>query len=290
MSALSKMKVGLIAAGLSCLVIGFAWAQQETEREYEREGAPQARDTDADRDVGQIDRSTTLERQPRTAQFRGTQPGAAGQQEVQQFLASCLLTKNKAEVELAQFAQQQAQNPQVKQFAQRMVEDHQQIVQKVQPLAGKQGTRTDASGQFDAQRQTSDTTRLPGSPGAGQPDRDANQSLTAGRTAGQQNAAIKELAQIDRQITQRYFDAVREDLQQKQGAEFDKCYLASQIGGHMHMLAALEVIQQQGPDQLRQIAQQAQPKVQQHLEHAKQLMKQLEGSSQAERPSERTQR
>jgi hypothetical protein len=60
------------------------------------------------------------------------------------------------------------------------------------------------------------------------------------------------------------------------------------------MLAALEVIEQQGPDQLRQIAQQAQPTVEQHLQHAKQLMKQLEGASpsrsQAERQPSRTQR
>jgi predicted outer membrane protein len=288
MSAL-KWSIGAVATALLWPVL--AVAQQAAEREYEREGISAQTE---ERDINRNDAVQTRQQgQQYTAQFRGTQPGAQ-QEPLQRFLASCLLQKNKAEVELGQLAQQQAQNPQVKEFAQRMVQDHQQLVQQLQPLAGTQGASTAATSQIDAQRRPSDTTRLPGSPGAGQPERDATQSLTAGRKQGQESPALSELAQIEKQITDRYFDAVREDLQQKQGAEFDKCYIGSQIGGHMHMLAALQVLQQQGPNELRQLAQQAQPKVQQHLEHAKQLMKQLEGagptSSQAERQPPRTQR
>jgi predicted outer membrane protein len=289
------MSVGMVAAGLSCLVIGSAWAEQETEREYEREGISAEAEDRATDQAGQVQIDQTRQQgQQYTAQFRGTQRTAGQDEEVQRFLATCLLEKNKAEVELGKFAQQQAQNPQVKEFAQRMAQEHQQLVQKLQPLAGMQGARTSAAGQIDARRQPADTTRLPGSPGAGQLNPEANQNLTAGRAAGQQNPALNEIAQIERQITERHKEAVREELEQKQGAEFDKCYLGAQIGGHMHMLAALEVIEQQGPDQLRQIAQQARPGVEQHLEQAKQLMKQLEGgspaSSQAERQPSRTQR
>jgi predicted outer membrane protein len=275
-------------------MLAMAWAQQrQTERQYEREGgATQQSQT------GQTNQATQQSQQY-TAQFRGTQATTGSEAEVQRFLASCLLAKNQAEVELGQFAQQQAQNPEVKQFAQTMVQDHRQLVQKLQPLAGAPSTQASTSlettGQIDAQRQAADTTRLPGSPGAGQPSRDTsiNQSLTASRTGGQQNAALNQIAQIEKQVTQRFNEAVREELQQKQGAEFDKCYIGSQVGGHMHMLAALEVIEQQGPDQLRQIAQQTRPTVEQHLQHAKQLGKQLEGTtptSQAERQSPRTQR
>lgn len=303
MSALSRLKLGLATAGLACLVTGIAWAEQESEREYAREGSAAQARTNAER--------STPQGQQYTAQFRGTQATAGQNDEVARFLAGCLLAKNQCEVELGQLAQQQAQNPEVKQFAQKMVQDHQQLVQKLQPLAGGQGGYSPTSptqgtsSQFDAQRQTSDTTRLPGSPGAASQtpgardiarneDLNANQSLTGERAAGKQNPALHELAQIEKQIAERHKEAVREELQQKQGAEFDKCYVGAMIGSHMHALAALEVIEQQGPEQLRQIAQQAQPKVQQHLDHAKQLMKQLEGmtatSSQAERQSTRTQR
>lgn len=302
MSASLKMRVGVVAAGLSCLVIGYAWAQQQQD---DLPGAPERANT------GQLDRPATQEGQRYTAQFRGTQTTATGQdKELQSFLASCLLAKNEAEVELGQLAQQRAQNPEVKEFAQKTVQDHRQIVQQLQPLARMQKTTTrtetslDASSQIDAERQATDTTRLPGSPGAAQQstrgaattenlNRDDNQTLTADRAAGQ-NAALNQLAEIERQITERHKEAVREELQQKQGAEFDKCYVGGQVAGHMHMLAALEVIQEQGPDQLRQIAKDAQPTVQQHLDHAKQLMKQLEGAgattNRAERQPTRTQR
>jgi predicted outer membrane protein len=302
MSASLKLRVGVVAAGLSCLVIGYAWAQQQ------QDDLPRASEQPR---TGQIDRPATQEGQQYTAQFRGTQATAGQNQQVQQFLAACLLAKNQAEVELGQLAQQQAQNPEVKQFAQKTVQDHRQIVQQLQPLAGTQktaarterSTSLDASSQIDAERQASDTTLLPGSPGATQParpgtttedlSRDASQALTADRPAGQ-SAALNQLAEIERQITERHKEAVREELQQKQGAEFDKCYVGGQVAGHMHMLAALEVIQEKGPDQLRQIAQQAQPTVQQHLDHAKQLMKQLEGAgattNRAERQPTRTQR
>lgn len=95
---------------------------------------------------------------------------------------------------------------------------------------------------------------------------------------------------------------VKDEMQQKSGAQFDKGYIGWSIGAHTHALAALEVIGQQTQGQLAQIAQQAQPKVQQHLEMAKQIMKQLDGQAggtassatgtenQAERPTSRTQR
>ena len=50
--------------------------------------------------------------------------------------------KNKCEVEFAQLAQQQSQNPQVKEFAQMLEQDHQKIVQQLEPLAGGQAGQT----------------------------------------------------------------------------------------------------------------------------------------------------
>lgn len=260
MSASPKLRFGIAAAGLSCLFAGYVVAQQLTEQP--REGAAVQQPADENRAAGQIDRAN---RREYSAQFRGTQPNAGAQsQDVQKFLAGCLLSKNQAEVEINEFAQQQAQNPEVKDFAQTMVKDHQKLVQELQQVAGAQG----------AQPANRARTSLNAT---GQVDADAN---TNARTAAG-NSAVDQLLAIERQITQKCTQAVRDELQQKQGAEFDKCYIGSQIGGHMHMLAALEVIQQQGPEQLQQIAQKAQPTVQQHLDHAKQIAKQLEGQSAA---------
>ena len=105
--------------------------------------------------------------------------------------------------------------------------------------------------------------------------------------------AVHQLMQIERQINERCLQMARDELQQKSGAEFDKCYVGNAIGAHAHALAALEVIGKQTQGTLAQVAQQAQPTVQQHFDHAKQLMKQLEGQSsatgtQAQRETNRT--
>jgi predicted outer membrane protein len=243
------------------LFAGYLLAQQLIDQP--REGAAVQQQADPDRSAGQIDRARTT-RQEYTAQFRGNQ-GAAGMQnqEVQKYIANCLLSKNQSEVEINEFAQQQAQNPEVKEFARQMVQDHQKLVQELQPLAAMQGA------------QASDRARTTTSLNAtGQPD-----SATAG--AANSNSAVDQLVSLEKQITKHCTQALREELQQKQGADFDKCYIGSQIGAHMQMLSALEVLGQQGPEQIQQVAQKAQPIVQQHLDHAKELAKQLEGQSPA---------
>jgi len=107
------------------------------------------------------------------------------------------------------------------------------------------------------------------------------------------DAQLKQVAQIEEKINDRCNQALREELQQKSGTEFDECYLGAQIAGHMHMLAALEVLPDESQGQLKQIAEDAKPTVQKHLDQAKDLMKQLkssENTNQAERSTTRTQR
>jgi predicted outer membrane protein len=309
MSASLKFRVGALAAGLCCLVLTYAVAQQVQPRsDRAREGVPAA---------GQTDRSTTQQLDPtgaragertygegqrRTANFRGDQAKAAGANRVvEHYLANCLLAKNKGEVELSEIAKQKSDNPEVKQFAEQMIQDHGKLVEQLQPLAGMQ---QQIRGAADAPAQPGETTALPGSPGAGQtiPPTGTTAAAPPIGTATDATANVKErigsggaihqLMQIEKQIGDHCLQNAKDELQQKSGVEFDKCYVGMALGAHMQALSALEVIGQQ-PGQLGQIAQQAQPTVQKHLEHAKQLMKQLEGQSggvnrQAERPSART--
>jgi predicted outer membrane protein len=305
MSAFGKLKLGVAAASVACLAAGIALAQQAAGQR----NATQLRDDVPGRAAtDQADRTTQPQRErirSSTTQIdqRNLRSQAGGQnQQVDQFLAGCLLAKNKAEIEFAKLAQQQSQNPEVKQFAQMLEQDHQQLVQQLEPLAGGQAgetstriesqSRISATGQNDAQRQPADTTRLPGSPGATQTTRSQTQTEAYG--SQEMSGPFAQLAKVEKQIGERQKQAMLDDLQQKSGAEFDKCYVGAMVGSHIQSLASLEVLsQQQG--QLAQVAQQAQPTVQQHLDHAKQLAKQLEGAanqpgSQAERQRPRTQR
>jgi predicted outer membrane protein len=218
---------------------------------------------------------------------------------VDQFFAGCLLAHNKAEVELSQLAQQQSQNPQVKQFAEQMIKDHTKMIEQLQQIAGKQGDRTGSSTATPNSLGTSSTDaagRAAGSPGesASTSSTDTTTLGATGRPAG--NAAVQQIASIEQKIKEQCKQSAKEELSQKSGAEFDKCYVGYSIGAHMQAVAALEVLGQQSQGQLAQVAQQAQPTVQKHLDHAKQLMKELEGqagsddSRSAERPTSRPSR
>jgi predicted outer membrane protein len=273
MSASPRLRFGIVAAGLSCLFAGYVVAQQEQqEQEIQREQPAAVDQLDAPGPAaGQTDRSKATRREY-TANFRGNPANAGAQQDVQRYIVGCLLAKNQAEVEMGKFAQQQSQSPEVKEFAQMLVQDHGKLIQKIQQVA-----RADAAdGQPTAQ--PGDRTR----PAAGREAAGQNAvELDATNRAAGNNSAVDQLIALEQQIVERSTQSAKEDLQQKQGAEFDKCYVGSQIVGHAHMLSALEVLQQQGPEAVQQLAQEAQPGVKKHLEHAKQLMKQLEGAGAA---------
>src|SRR2546423_11096340 len=119
MSASLRFRVGVVAAGLSCLLLGYAVAQQATTRGSDPNASGQTDRSSAQ----QSDRSTTQSTdktfgesaQSRTANYRGATAKAGGQnQAVDHFLASCLLAKNQGEVQLSEIAQQKSENAEVK--------------------------------------------------------------------------------------------------------------------------------------------------------------------------------
>ena len=316
MSASLRVRFGVVAAGLTCLLLSYAVAEQElSPGQTDRSTAQQADPSTAPsgiRTTGELDQNRT--------NYRAAQAAAGGPNVVvDHFLAACLLGQNKAEVELSQIALQRSENAEVKQFAQKMITDHQKMIDQLQPLAMAQGGanrgassilggNSESQGRSETtEGRTSDTTAVPGSAGASQtlpptgtsaaiPPATATTEITASpnaTTTATGGGALHQLMQIDRQINERCLQMAKEELQQKSGAEFDKCYVGNAIGMHAHALAALEVIGKQTQGTLAQVAQQAQPTVQQHFDNAKQLMKQLEAQpnaagTQAQRDTNRT--
>jgi predicted outer membrane protein len=314
MSASLRARFGVLAAGLSCLLLSYATAEQapspgQTDRSTVQQADPSTA-PGSERAIGEVNQNRT--------NYRAAHAAVGGQNGVvDHFLANCMLGQNKAEVELSQIALQRSENAEVKQFAQKMITDHQKMIDQLQPLAMAQGganrgTSSILGGNSESQGRsettvgrTTDTTALPGSAGASQtippsdttaavPPVNATTEITASApatTAGV--SAVRQLMQIERQINERCLQMARDEMQKKTGAEFDKCYVGNAIGAHAHALAALEVIGKQTQGTLAQVAQQAQPTVQQHFDQAKQLMKQLEGQSsaagtQAQRDTNRT--
>ncbi len=114
MSTALRMKVGVCAAGLSCLMaVGYAQAQQVTEQikpaQYSDQNTGQPLSADQQRQQMNQQQTTTGERN--TTYFRG--PDAAGSTDrdanasasVEQYLANCLAIHNQAEIDINQFAQ-----------------------------------------------------------------------------------------------------------------------------------------------------------------------------------------
>lgn len=193
-------------------------------------------------------------------------------------IAACLILGSQEEVALAQFAQQRAQNPQVKRFAQKMVQDHQSAISQLQSFA-PQGVSLKLDGQGQTQ------------PGQRQPqtqfedrtttnDANRNDGATAGGDMKHQMLAMqKDIAQKCLALTQR-------ELSEKEGEKFDQCFMAQQIGAHIGMLAKLEGSDSYASAELQQVIEQQQQTVQQHLQQAKQIMQQLEGETATARGTE----
>jgi len=189
MSASLKLRVGVAAAGLSVLLLGYAWAQQEQTSNRTRAIDPSA-SGQSDRTTQPNDTSTArrgeqtfgASTQSRTTNYRGAQAKAGGQnQGIDRYLASCLLAKNQAEVQLSEIVQQKSENPEVKKFAQQMIEDHKKMIDQLQPLAEMQGgasrgasgslgtrTETERSSSTDTSATRSNPSGLPGESAAGQ--------------------------------------------------------------------------------------------------------------------------
>lgn len=121
MSRKSPLAAALVAAGL---MISPAWAQQTQPGQQTAPGAQPGYQQPAQPGI-----------QP-GQQPMGQQP--AGQQQLsssEERFVKKAIKDNRGEVELGQFAQQRATNPQVKQLAQRIAQDHQQALQQLNQIA-----------------------------------------------------------------------------------------------------------------------------------------------------------
>jgi predicted outer membrane protein len=203
------------------------------------------------------------------------QPGQAGQAgqaiDLNKAIAGCLLLGNQEEIALAEFAQSRAQNPRVKEFAQMMIQDHEQAVAKLTRVAPEL-----------AQQAASLREGRPGQNGA-------TPGVTSPASIGQTNAsgAGNQVFELQKRITKECLQLTQQELGQKQGAEFDKCYMVSQVGAHIGMLAKLRGSQQFASGELKQVIQEAEQTVQKHLEHAKMIAKEVEQQGAPRQTSQR---
>jgi predicted outer membrane protein len=274
---MSVIKYSTLMLAIACC--NFAVAQQQVDQTRRGERVEERRDQLAEnRNERQENRDARQDQRWEENQTAGTSANQGNN--LDQFIATCLLIGNQEEVALAKEAVDRAQNENVKQFAQTLVNDHQQLIQKLQPHA-KQGMGLDQSNELTLSRSSQ------GQSNQGQANQIAgNQSPSAQQyTANRQDldrdpmnaGALDKVLKMNKDAAQECLSMTKSMIQEKQGAEFDKAFAGMQVGAHVGMLAKLKASQQQASPELASIIQESEQTVQRHLEQAKQLCQELEG-------------
>jgi len=181
---------------------------------------------------------------------------------------------NQNEIALAEIAEERASDSDVKKFARQMVDEHTEFLQKL--------NRTIGNSQIGQPQQQ------PGQQQIGQQRR--QQPQQAGQFAqGRSQQQGLDLVALKHQLGEQCRQSASRELQQKSGAEFDKCYIGMQLGMHMQMLDTLKVFSRYASPELDQLIEKGEETTQSHLDHAKKIIASLEGQSDASSRSARRQ-
>ncbi|HEV7222715.1 MAG TPA: DUF4142 domain-containing protein [Pirellulales bacterium] len=227
---------------------------------------------------------------PRSGQVRAGYRGQTGAQMASLTdwqIAEWLSVDNQGEVALAEIAEQQASDKDVKKFAQQMVDEHTEFLQKLQRLTGV-GRAEPRQGQVQP-GQAQQGQAQPGQArpegqvrqGQAQPRQPQQGQFQPGQLQPQQGRPQQglDIVMVIHQLGEQCRQSASAELQRKQGSEFDKCYMGMQIGMHMQMLDTLKVMSRYASQELDQLIEEGEKTTESHLEHAKKIMASLEGRS-----------
>jgi predicted outer membrane protein len=247
-----QKSTAILIAGVLC-VTAFVLAQDEATRSVEQQ------------------REGSIRELSRPGESAGTVSSRGDSQ-----IAACLLIDNMHEIALSQFALRHAQNVEVRQFAQRMVDEHQHLNRSLQMFA--------AAGGYDFSRTT--TAGTAAGKGAPNPDRPAEKAVDTRRETAeealQREAATRaratpgpetglDLVRIRQEIADRCLQSTRRMLEEKPANEFDKQFVDQQVMAHQQMVDALEVLTKYASTELAPVLEDAVKGARAHLQQAKGL-------------------
>jgi len=181
-----------------------------------------------------------------------------------QQIATCLALDNQEEVILAKFAQEKSKNKEVVSFAKMIAEEHQSCLKKLSkfaPEASREGYLTENS-QIEPSKATS-----------------ANAVSEKSATANGVNTMTTgiDMLQLQREIAQQCITDSKKYLSEKDGDEFDVCFVGMQIAKHAAMRSKLVVLQRHTTDEMRQMVTEGIQATDKHMKAAESLMAKLDG-------------
>lgn len=181
-------------------------------------------------------------------------------------LATWLVVESNNEVALARLALTKARSEEVKKFAQKMVDDHTAFAQSLQPFADTRGTNDRGVGRAERGDKERD---LEGNGRKGQPNEQKGQPNDASGVRASQPMGSFDHSSLIRDLGKKCQETAMKALQDKNGAEFDQCFMQMQVAGHEKAVGALEVFRKYASGELQPILDRGTSTMQAHLEHSK---------------------
>jgi len=272
-----RQSVVLYAAGLVLVCNTLASAQQSP-RQAPEGRANQSKKADSTRSTDQPSRAARPAEQDE-GQRGPTQ--ASGSAHSDADLAACLIIDSNKELALARLAQQHSQNGQVHQFAEQMIKDHDEFVQKLRQTAIDGGYSEE---QLSVDRSSGPTDLRPA-------DQSTAQSRDGNEPTGRRAARAEELdtdnaagagtsfISLKREIAEECVQSIRQALDQTDEAQFDIHYMGSQCMAHQGMIDTLKVFSRHASPEMQQTLDDGQQMARAHLDQAKQIKEQLKQPS-----------
>jgi len=208
----------------------------------------------------------------------GSSRASAEGTSVDSMLVTCLIKENENEVAIARYAQKQAKHKDVQDFAEQMVKDHTAFIKKLEKFDHNRTGTKDRDSERTGAKADRDTDKTAAK------NRDNDRDTTRDKTTaegdrGAHGNTLSTMMQIGDEVAKKCLATQLRELGQKEGNEFDKCYIGSQIHAHLKMTDMLDVYKKHVSSELREVLSDGEDTAKEHLSHAKRIMKELESSS-----------
>lgn len=208
----------------------------------------------------------------------------SGKRSPDHLLATCVALGNQGEIAVAESARTKTQNEDVKKFADMMIVDHHNFLEKLQkyaPEATKAGYLDGASKEVRKEAKKAGKAREEIKQTAATEDADkAGAVKTADAHSG--DAADHHHfhhMQLERELAAQCLSSAMQKLDEKSGNDFDRCFIGHQIGMHMAMKDKLVVFQRHVSPELAELLAAGQKTTEEHLAKAEELMAKLDHHS-----------
>lgn len=257
-----------LASLFACSLAAVAFAQDEPRREPPRpesNAAPVVQDGAQDNQEGR----------------QGRRGGRMVAQVQDRDFVALLQICNRGEVEMATFVQEKLQHEKAKEFAAMMIKDHQACLEKLTTFGGpKPGEGAVGNAKTNDPPNTTAPTPAVAVRGDGIRVNAPGVDVQLGGNRSFYAPGVNPLIQVKEEIAQECMNGAKKELEAKQGAEVDKCYIGMQIVKHAEMVATLTVFHKRAQDsQFKEMLSESLTKTQQHLETAKTIMKALDAKA-----------